>query len=336
MEFRQLGSSDLQASVIGIGGYPFGPPLLDQAMTARVLDQALELGVNYIDTSDIYAGGRSEEQIGEAIRGKRDRFIVASKFNLRDLGDESPRQRILRKCDESLRKLQTDRLDLYQIHHAAPSVPPEEILRPLDDLVRQGKVRYVGACNYASWRQLEALVAAEGDHLPRFVSTQNHYNMLYRHVELELLPFCRSHDTGFIPYFPLAGGFLTGTYRPGQPPPPGSRADIQPAGIVGRIRSARTEELLVRLERFSEEHGHGVGELAVAWLLAHPEVSVVITGADRPEHVQANVKAADWRLTPEERAEVDAITSWWDGAAAAVDTVGFAPPPTQAGRGNSS
>ncbi len=327
MEYRQLGSSDLRPSVIGMGGFPFGPPLLDQAMTTRVLDQALDLGVNYIDTSDIYAGGRSEEFIGAAIKGKRERFILASKFNLRDLGEERPRQRIMRKCEESLRKLQTDHMDLYQIHQAAPWATPEEIMRPLDDLVRQGKVRYVGACNYASWRHMEALATATQHGLSPFVSTQNHYNLLYRHVELELLPFCRAYNVGFIPYFPLAGGFLTGAYRPGAPPPPGSRADIQPMGIVGRIRSHRTEQLLVQLEEFAQGHGHPVGELALAWLLSHPELTVAITGSDNPDHVAANVRAAEWRLTPEERAEVDAITSWWDGAGAAVDTTGGPPLP---------
>ena len=179
-----------------------------------------ELGVNYIDTADMYAGGHSEEQIGVAIEGHRDDFILATKFNLSNLGDESPRDRIMRKIDESLTKLRTDHVDLYQIHHVNPDVAPEDILGPLNELVQAGKVRYVGNCNYASWRQMEALQTAKDNDLSPFVSTQNHYNMLYRHVEPEILPFCRKFDTAFIPYFPLAGGFLTGTYRPGQPPPP--------------------------------------------------------------------------------------------------------------------
>jgi aryl-alcohol dehydrogenase-like predicted oxidoreductase len=325
MEYRRLGSSDLRASAIGIGGYPFGPPLLDQAMTRRVLDQALAEGVNFIDTSDIYGEGKSEELVGDAIKGKRDRFIVATKFNLRDLAGETPRQRITRKCEESLRNLQTEHIDLYQVHHAAPSVPSEEILRPLDDLVRQGKVRHIGTCNYASWRHLEALATARQHGLARSVSTQNHYNLLHRHAELELLPFCKAYQVGFIPYFPLAGGFLTGAYRPGEPPPPGSRAARVPTGIVSRIRSPRTEALLVKLEGYAKERGHTVGELALAWLLAHPEVSVVITGADRPEHVRANVRAVEWRLTPEEKRELDSITAWWDGADAAIDSTGPTP-----------
>ena len=160
MEHRKLGNSDLEPSVIGIGGYPFGPPLADQTMTTRVLDQARESGVNYIDTSDIYAQGQSEVQIGVAIEGHRDDFILATKFNLSNLGDESPKQRIMRKIDESLTKLKTDHIDLYQIHHVAKDIPAEEILQPLDDLVKSGKIRYVGNCNYSSWRQMEAMQVA--------------------------------------------------------------------------------------------------------------------------------------------------------------------------------
>lgn len=325
MEHRKLGSTDLMPSVIGLGGYPFGPPLCDPEMTKRVLDQARDLGVNYIDTADMYAQGESEPNIGAAIEGHRDDFILATKFNLSNLGDETPRQRIMRKIDESLTKLRTDHIDLYQIHHVNPDVPQEDILEPLDELVKAGKVRYVGNCNYASWRQMEALQAAEANDLTWFVSTQNHYNMLYRHVELEILPFCRKYNTAFIPYFPLAGGFLTGTYRPGQPPPSGSRADLVPTGMTANVRNDRTEYMLLQLEAFAQEHGHTVSELALAWLLSHPEIPVIINGCDRPEHIIANVKAAEWVLTPEERAEVDAMTVWWDGSAAAVDTTGGAP-----------
>jgi len=322
MEHRKLGNSDLQPSVIGIGGYPFGPPLADQAMTTQVLDKAREVGVNYIDTSDIYAQGQSEVQIGVAIEGHRDDFILATKFNLSDLGDETPRQRIMRKCDESLAKLKTDHIDLYQIHHAAPEVPAEEILGPLDDLVKAGKIRYVGNCNYSSWRQLEALHTARANNFSWYVSTQNHYSLVYRHVELEILPFCNVYDTGFIPYFPLAGGFLTGQYRPGQPAPAGTRSELIPTSFVNKVRTERTENLLLQLESFSQEHGHPVAELALAWLLSHPEVTTIINGAEKPEYIEANVKAAEWVLTPGERAEVDAITSWWDGSNAAVDTTG--------------
>ena len=322
MEHRKLGSSALEPSVIGIGGYPFGPPLADQAMTTQVLNRAREVGVNYVDTSDIYAQGQSEVQIGVAIEGHRDDFILATKFNLSNLGDETPRQRIMRKCDESLTKLKTDHIDLYQIHHVAPEVSAEEILRPLDDLVKAGKIRYVGNCNYSSWRQLEALHMAKANNLSWYVSTQNHYSLVYRHVELEILPFCNAYDTGFIPYFPLAGGFLTGQYRPGQSAPVGTRSDLIPTSFVNKVRTKRTENLLLQLESFSQEHGHPVAELALAWLLSHPEVTTIINGAEKPEYIEANAKAAEWVLTPEERAEVDVITSWWDGSNAAVDTTG--------------
>jgi aryl-alcohol dehydrogenase-like predicted oxidoreductase len=322
MEHRKLGSSDLHPSVIGIGGYPFGPPLADQAMTTRVLDQARESGVNYIDTSDIYAQGQSEVQIGVAIEGHRDDFILATKFNLSNLGDETPRQRIMRKIDESLTKLKTDHIELYQIHHVAKDIPAEEILQPLDELVKAGKIRYVGNCNYSSWRQMEAMQVARDNNLSWFVSTQNHYNMIFRHVELEILPFCNAYETGFIPYFPLAGGFLTGQYRPGQAAPAGTRSDLVPTGIVNKITTDRSNNLLLKLESFAQERDHTVAELALSWLLSHPEVTTIINGAEKPEYIAANAKAADWVLTPEEMVEVDAITSWWDGDGAAVDTTG--------------
>ena len=324
MQYRTLGNTDMRVSVIGTGGYPFGPPLLDQTQTTAVVDRAIERGINFFDTSDVYGGGRSEELLGNALKGKRDDVYVSTKFNLRDLGPQTPRDRIFARCEEALRKLHTDHLDLYQPHHATPSVPHEELLGALTELVEQGKVRYVGNCNTAAWRMHEELIAAREKGLAEFVSTQNHYSLLFRHVELELLPFARTYGVSLLAYFPLGGGWLTGTYRPGAPPPPGSRADKVPAGIVSRLRSERVDALVPQLERFAQDRGHSLAELALAWVLSHQEVALCLTGFDEPAHVDANVGAADWELTAEERAELDAMTAWWDGHDAVIDSTGGA------------
>jgi aryl-alcohol dehydrogenase-like predicted oxidoreductase len=329
MEYRRLGATDLQVSVIGVGGYPFGPPLLGQDETTAVVNAALDAGINFFDTSDVYGQGQSEDLLGVALEGKRDQVYLSTKFNLRDLGSQTPRDRIFARCEEALRKLKTDHIDLFQVHHFAPDVPHEELLGPLNELVVQGKVRYIGNCNTASWRMHEEIMVARQQGYASFQSTQNHYSLLYRHAELELMPFCQAYDVSLLPYFPLGGGWLTGTYRPGEAPPPGTRADKVPTGIVTRLRSERVDALVPRLEAYAGEHGHSIVELALSWVLSHPEVALALTGFDRPEHVGASVKAIEWHLTNDERAEVDAISAWWDGSAAAVETTGGPARPQQ-------
>ena len=316
MEYRQLGTSDLRVSAVGLGGNTFGPPRLDQAMGTRNIHKALELGINFIDTAFIYNEGKSEEFIGSALRGRRHEALIATKFHLRDLGKDTPRQRIMAYCEESLRRLQMDHIDLYQIHFPNASLDEEEVLRPLDDLVRQGKVRYIGECNYAGWRHTEALATSRRLGLPEFVSAQNHYSLVRRHVEVELLPFCKAYNVGFIPYFPLGGGSLTDKYSAGEPPPGTRGAAGSP--VITRLRSPRNQAIAEELKEFAHQRGHTLGELAIAWILARPEVSVVITGTSNPEQVEANAKAADWRLTPEEKEEVDGIAAW-DGTGEAIE-----------------
>ncbi|MDA0798627.1 MAG: aldo/keto reductase [Chloroflexi bacterium] len=320
MEYRQLGQTDMRVSAIGVGGYPFGPPMLGQAETTAVIDAALEHGINFFDTSDVYGQGQSEDQVGVALEGKRDKIYISTKFNLRNLNGQTPRDRIFARCEEALRKLKTDHIDLFQVHYATPDVPHEELIGPLNELVEQGKVRYIGNCNTASWRIHEQVVTSAEKGLARFQSTQNHYSLLYRHAELELMPFCRKYEISLIPYFPLGGGWLTGTYRPGEAPPAGSRADIVPTGIVTRLRSDRVDDLVPKLETFAGEHGHTIVELALAWVLSHPEVGVTLCGFDKPEHVAANVTGADWQLTEDERAELDSITDWWFGGDALTES----------------
>jgi aryl-alcohol dehydrogenase-like predicted oxidoreductase len=223
MEKRQVGRSDLNVSVVGLGGNVFGPPRLDQAATIRNIHRAQDLGINFIDTAAIYGQGNSESYIGNALKDRQSDWIVATKFTLENLGDETPAERITRQTEESLKALKRDAIDLLQIHFPRPNVPQELILEVLDKFVAAGKVRFIGACNYSSWRQAEAIHVARAHGLPEFVSSQNHYNLLHRFAELELLRFCSAYDVGFLPYFPLAAGLLTGKYRPGEPAPPGTR-----------------------------------------------------------------------------------------------------------------
>lgn len=309
MEYRQLGMSELQVSVVGLGGNTFGPPRLDRNTSVRNIHRALDLGINFIDTAFIYCEGKSEEFVGFALKEKRNDVIVATKFHLRDLGSETPRQRIIAQCDESLRRLNMDYIDLYQIHFPNPDLKAEEILGPLDELIKQGKVRYVGECNYSGWRHADALAVSERSGLAPFISAQNHYSVVRRQVELELLPFCKAHGVGFIPYFPLAAGSLTDKYKAGEPPPHGTRG-AGGSPLIERLRSPRNQAIAEELKGFAHQSGYNLGQLAIAWLLARPEVSVVITGTSSPEQVEANAKAANWKMRKEDKAFIDKIAAW--------------------------
>ncbi len=327
MEYRRLAQTDLQVSVIGAGGYPFGPPFLGQDETTAVVRRALDLGVNFFDTSDVYGQGQSEELLGNALRGLRAQICLSTKFNFRNLGRQSPRDRIVARCEEALRNLQTDYIDLFQVHFSSPEIPHEEMLGALNDLVLQGKVRYIGNCNTASWRWHEEIAVSRAHNFAEFESTQNHYSLLFRHPEPELLPFCRAYRKSLLAYFPLAGGWLAGAYEPGQPFPKGSRADKAPAGIATRIRSDRVEHLVPQLRAFASERGRTMAEISLAWVISHPEVALALAGFDRPEHVDLNVRAADCKLSQNDLAELDAITSWWEGRNAAIDSANPAPRP---------
>ena len=318
MKYRQLGSSDLQVSVVGLGGNTYGPPRIDQEMTSRNMHRAQELGINFIDTAAGYGRGESEAYIGNALKDRRDQWIIATKFNLRNREEgESVRDRIFKHCETSLTKLQTDCIDLYQNHFPDESASAEEVLEPMAELVQQGKVRYIGESNYSAWRHMQMMELARRTGGPEMVSSQNHYNILRRHVELEILPFCAANNVGFLPYFPLGGGYLTGKYVPGQPAPEGTRGAAG-SPIVTRTRSERNEALLPHLEKYAKDRGHTILDLAFAWLVAHPQVSSVIAGQSSPEHVEANAKSADWEMTPEELEELNEIAAW-DGSGERVE-----------------
>ena len=216
------------------------------------------------------------------------------------------RKHIMASVEDSLRRLGTDYIDLYQLHAPDPRTPIEETLRALDDLVRQGKVRYVGHSNFAGWQAAEAHFVAQANHVSPFISAQNEYSLLDRRVERELVPACNAYGLGILPYFPLASGFLTGKYRPGQPAPEGTRLSAGPFGA--RVLTEKNFEMLGKLEAFAGARGHTMLELAIGWLASLPHVGSVIAGATKPEQVEQNVAAVSWQLSAEELAEVDGIT----------------------------
>ncbi|MBF8267851.1 MAG: aldo/keto reductase [Dehalococcoidia bacterium] len=309
MEYRQLGNSGLKVSTVGLGTNNFGGRI-DADRSAAVLRQAVEVGINFIDTSNSYGRGLSEEYIGRVMGEIRSRVLIATK--VASAMGEGPNSRgtsrhhIMEQVEVSLRRLQTDHIDLYQIHFPDSSTPIEETLRALDDLVHQGKVRYIGCSNFAAWQVCEAIWVSRLEHLTPFVSVQPEYNLLSRGIERELVPLCQAYSIGIIPYVPLAGGFLTGKYRQGEAAPEGTR-------LAGNVRAQertlteRNYAYLSKLEGFAAERGHPMAELAVTWLLGNPAVSSVIAGATRPEQVVENARACDWHLTPEEMKAVDAL-----------------------------
>jgi aryl-alcohol dehydrogenase-like predicted oxidoreductase len=309
MEYRQLGSAGVRVSVIGLGTNRFGSDAVPQEQVNKIIDVALDLGINMIDSADVYTKGESERTLGRALKGRWDRFVLATKFwgtvgeGPNDRG--ASRYHMMNAVEASLERLQNDHIDLYYVHRWDEHTPIEETLRGLDDLVHAGKVRYLGASEFASWQLAHANLLAEVRGWTRFAAIQSHYHMLERKVEQEVLPYCQAYHVGFVPFFPLAGGFLTGKYRPGEPPPAGSRGE-QSSYVQGYMTEANYEAI-AKLGAWAQERERGLNELAEAWLLARPEVCSVISGATRVEHVLSNAKAADWVLTDEELQEIRAI-----------------------------
>lgn len=309
MQYRQMGRSGVRVSAIGLGTNRFGSEAVPQEAVDSIVDAALDLGINHLDTANVYQDGRSEETLGQALKGRWDRFVVASKFYFpvgegpNDRGNS--RYHMMNAVEASLRRLQSDHVDLLYLHRWDEQTPVEETLRSLDDLVRAGKVRYVGASAFAAWQLAHANLLAELRGWSPFVVTQAHYHLLEREVEREVLPYCRAFQVGFVPYFPLAGGFLTGKYRRGQPAPAGSRGES--SSYVQGYMTEASFDTTEALELWAEAHGRSLNELALAWLLAQPQVSSVISGATRLAHVQANARAADWVLSAADVEEVAAI-----------------------------
>lgn len=311
MEYRNLGPSGLQVSVVGLGCNNFGGRL-DAAGTRAVIDKCLELGVNFFDTADVYGGaGRSEELMGEVLKGRRNDVVLATKF-ASPMG-EGPmraggsRRYIIQAVEDSLRRLQTDYIDLYQMHRPDPKTPYEETHRALDDLVKSGKVRYIGHSNFSGWQTAEAHYLARYEGLAPMISAQNEWSLLNRKVEHDLVPACERYSVGVLPFFPLASGLLTGKYRRGQEAPQGTRLSGGP--LAGRVLTDRNWDITEKLEEYATTRGHTLLELAMSWLACQPTVPSVIAGATKPEQVEANVNAVNWKLTAEEMAEIDRIAT---------------------------
>jgi aryl-alcohol dehydrogenase-like predicted oxidoreductase len=311
MEYRRLGNSGLQVSLAGLGCNNFGMRI-DAAQTRTVVHRALDEGITLFDTADIYGNrGQSEDMLGKALENRRHEIVLASKFGMA-MGDGpyktgGSRRYIMAACEASLKRLGTDYIDLYQIHQPDPATPEEETLAALDTLVRSGKVRYIGSSNYAGWQVADAAWIAKARGWAPYVSAQNHYNLLNRAVEHDLLPACRYFGVGILPFFPLASGFLTGKYRRGEEPAQGTRFAAM-RRLADPLMTEANFQTIDKLDDFARKHDHPLLELAVGWLATQPEISSVISGATSPEQVTENAKAVTWRLTPEEMAEVNKIT----------------------------
>lgn len=308
MKYRTLGKSGLKVSAIGLGTNQFGGKVA-AGQTVNIIRAALDMGINFIDTADVYQEGRSEEFMGRALEGRRQDALIATKVYY-EVGEGpndrgASRQHIVSGVEASLRRLKTDYIDLYQIHSWDADTPLEETMRALDDLVHAGKVRYIGASNFSAWQLVWAIAIAKEMGWTEFVSTQPHYHMLERGIEQEMIPACISFGIGILPYFPLAGGFLTGKYSQDKPAPAGSRGES--SEYVQRYMTPNNYMILDKLKVFAGEHDHSLNELAHAWLLAQPQISSVISGATSVEHIQANAAASDWELQDEEVAAVNAL-----------------------------
>jgi aryl-alcohol dehydrogenase-like predicted oxidoreductase len=312
MDYRQLGNSGVRVSVIGLGANRFGSAEVPQAEVDKIVGAALDAGVNFIDTANVYNNGRSEETLGNALKGRLDKMVMATKFSFpRKTSANSwgaSRYHMIQALEQSMHRLQTDHVDLYYCHRWDDTTPIEETLRALDDLIRMGKVRYIGASLYAAWQLAHANILAELKGWTPFVVLQSEYNLLKRGVEREVLPYCRAHKVGFVPYYPLAGGFLTGKYEAGKPPPKGSRGES--LRIVQDLMVDANHRKVVQLSDWAKDHGRGVNELAQAWLLAQPQVCSVITGAKSSDQLASNAKAAGWNLTGDQLKEIDLILKY--------------------------
>ncbi len=307
---RRIG--ELEVSVAGLGCNNFGMRI-DEAQSKAVVDAALDAGVTHFDTADLYGGGRSEEFLGRALGTRRDDVVIGTKFGMKPPPDGLSGGHpdwVARAIDESLDRLGTDRIDLYWLHLPDPSTPIGDTLEALDKLVSAGKAREIGCSNFSAAELDEAANAASERGWRPFVVVQNEYSLIKRDPEAEVLPACERLGMSFVPYFPLASGLLTGKYRRGEPPPPGTRLAQWPADRVDPLLGDERFDVIERLTEFASEHGHTLHELALSWLAGAPTVASVIAGATTPEQVRANAAATTaWELSDAERAEVDELTS---------------------------
>ena len=312
MELRKLGSTGLKVSVVGIGCNNFGGRC-DENLTKEIVYSALDSGINFFDTADVYGQqGLSEEYLGKAVAGKRKDLVIATKFGMQMDKDGrkkgGSRRYIIQAVEDSLKRLNTDYIDLYQQHFPDDETQIEETLCALDDLVHQGKVRYLGCSNFSGWQISDADWTARNRGLNRFITAQNLYSLIDRSIEKEVIPACQQYGLGVLPYFPLASGLLTGKYIRGSEPPKGTRL----ASWGERAKSALSDnnfDIVEKLTSFAAKKNHSLLDLAMSWLASLPQISSVIAGATSKKQVQQNAAAASWRLTDEDMNEVHIISS---------------------------
>ncbi len=302
---RPLGSSGIEVALLGLGGNVFGPPRLDLRASRAVVDAASDLGVDLVDTANVYGQGQSEAILGEVLDGRRDRFVIATKFNLRTLGDRDVASHVRGQAEASLAALHTDRIDLYQLHHApSDGVDIAEVLAVLDALVREGKVRAIGASNFSAWRLAECAELGRIHGWTAFATVQNYWHLLARGIEAEVVPYAARHGIGVLPFHPLGGGYLTGKYTPGRERPSGTRGAAG-SPIIDTLDTADVRAKVDGLTAIAADHGRTVGELAIAWLARQPVVSSVIAGVSTPEQLALNAAGASWVLDDATVADIE-------------------------------
>jgi aryl-alcohol dehydrogenase-like predicted oxidoreductase len=304
MDHRSIGS--LRVSLVGLGCNNFGMRI-DAAATERVVNAALDAGINFFDTADIYGTTKSEEFLGRALKGQRDRAIVATKFGMAvdDRRKGARPEYVKQACDDSLRRLAIDHIDLYQLHQPDPTVPIADTLGAMDGLVKAGKVREIGCSNFSA-EQLDEAERATKSGAARFVSVQNEYSLLHREPERAVLPACDRLGLAFLPFFPLASGLLTGKFEPGKPAPADSRLSLS---WTSRFTTDKNVQIAEALKAFAATRHHTLLELAFSWLASRAHVSSVIAGATSPEQVRANAAAVNWTMTKEDLEEIDRLAS---------------------------
>jgi aryl-alcohol dehydrogenase-like predicted oxidoreductase len=318
MEMRRLGSSGLQVSALGFGTMTFGGTGMHAIIgdtqvedARRQIDLCLEAGINLFDSADVYSQGASEEVLGEALKGRRDEVILATKVHGRmgpgpnDIGQS--RHHIIRGCEASLKRLQTDYIDLYQAHGFDALTPLEETLRALDDLVRAGKVRYIGCSNYSAWHLMKALSISEREGCERYVCQQVYYSLVARELEYEHVPLALDQGVGIMVWSPLAGGFLSGKFRRGQAGPTDARRPQR--GDPGTIDEEKGYAIVDVLEEIAQAHNATIAQAALNWLLCKPGISTVLIGARREDQLVDNLKAATWKMTTEEVQRLDEVSA---------------------------
>ena len=312
MEYRNLGSSGLRVSLVGLGCNNFGMRL-DLEQTRAVVDRAFDLGITLFDTADMYGGrGGSETQLGKILGHRRKDIVLASKFGMAMSDDGTKigasRRYIMSAVEDSLRRLKTDWIDLYQLHQPDPLTPLDETMQALDDLVTQGKIRYIGCSNLPSWQVVESQWISKSMGLNRFVSCQDEYNILNRNVEAELIPAMQKYGCGLLPYFPLASGLLTGKYKRTEMPE-GARLTDMPTFANRIYLTDENFDIVDNLNKLANKTGHSILELAFGWMASRPTTASIIAGATKPEQIDANVAAVNWVLSQSEIDEVDKISA---------------------------